>query len=156
MPTTDTWENCPRCQYRHRSADIQAGVCSAAIGRRCTSCNLLRPPYTLNADFVCETCVAQRKTRATSPPRPPKTEPRRTYDDGFRDGKTAGRNEGRREGYAEGYSAGLGNGSSKAPPVTADLRWLIRLAHPDRHMDGDVDRAHRVTVWLNALHEAER
>lgn len=64
------------------------------------------------------------------------------------------------EGYADGYRAGRADGASASRPSSnggalpldrKDVRWLVSLAHPDKHQ-GDL-RATRVTQWLNELAE---
>jgi hypothetical protein len=64
-------------------------------------------------------------------------------------------------GYAEGYSQAVDHLSGHLSGLRArpgldrsDLRWLLKLAHPDHHA-GD-GRATRVTQWLTERLQAER
>jgi len=100
-----------------------------------------------------------------SPVRAPLLESAR--DSGARSGRpVADRYE---EGYADGYRAGRADGMTAArrrpqpnghgalPLDRKDLRWLVGLAHPDKHAtDKSVLRATRITQWLNELLDASR
>jgi hypothetical protein len=64
------------------------------------------------------------------------------------------------EGYADGYRAGRADGHSTGPtptngkwkPSERDLKWLIRVSHPDHHQDPqEILKATRATAWLNQL-----
>lgn len=72
------------------------------------------------------------------------------YQEGYADGYRAGRADGFLAGKAAGEAQPRAN---RGPVPTAldlkDMRWLITLAHPDKHSD-DL-RATRVTQWLNEL-----
>jgi hypothetical protein len=72
------------------------------------------------------------------------------YEEGYADGYRAGRVDGRSAAMAESRSEA--DGSAPSPLDRKDLRWLVALAHPDKHMDEKVSlRATRVTQWLNEL-----
>ena len=68
------------------------------------------------------------------------------YADGFRRGRAEGYTAGQAAGPARTRADRNGQGFTMDPK---DLRWLITLAHPDRHQ-GDF-RATRVTQTLNAF-----
>src|SRR5262245_56517871 len=69
------------------------------------------------------------------------------YDAGYADGYRAGRADGIATAQAHAWSR-----RQRAAPLPLDkkdVRWLIKLAHPDQH-DGLL-RATRVTQWLNEM-----
>jgi hypothetical protein len=72
----------------------------------------------------------------------------------YQAGYTAGYADGYARGRADGFVHGQGTRPKTAPPDglpldRKDLKWLLKLAHPDHH-DGNL-RATRITQWLTAL-----
>ena len=70
----------------------------------------------------------------------------RGYADGQRDGY--------RRGLADGQATRQARDAGRVDLDRRDLRWLVSLAHPDRH-EGDL-RSTRTTQWLNSLMETKR
>jgi hypothetical protein len=71
------------------------------------------------------------------------------YQEGYADGFRRGRAEGYTAGHAAGPRARADRNGQGFAMDPKDLRWLITLAHPDRHQ-GNL-RATRVTQALNAF-----
>lgn len=87
---------------------------------------------------------ARRTTTTGRRARP--VEDQHAYEKGYADGYQAGRADGFRTGQAQPRARRTGD---HLPVASKDLKWLIGLAHPDRH-DNDL-RATRVTQWLIEL-----
>jgi hypothetical protein len=99
---------------------------------------------------------ARRLLAGTKPSRPrqPKGEwSTRTVPDRYQEGYADGYRAGRADGFAAGQAQPSRSRRDGRPlPLDRkDLRWLVGLAHPDRH-DGEL-RATRATQWLNELLE---
>lgn len=99
-------------------------------------------------------------TERTAPPRPPHQRHRVSgherggdrYEEGYEAGYLAGSADGYRRGLADGQAAPQARRDGDAPLDRRDLKWLVKLAHPDVHGD-DALRATRITQWLTALME---
>lgn len=81
-----------------------------------------------------------------------------SYEEGYR----AGYAQGKLDGYSNGYAAAASSKTTRlsrrrpdrdvgGPPSNADLKWALRRIHPDVVEAADAERAHRITVWLNAM-----
>jgi hypothetical protein len=68
------------------------------------------------------------------------------YDEGYKDGYRAGR----ADATLDGWLAGAARTRAPGPLAERDLKWLIRLAHPDVHNDKAALKATRTTAWLTA------
>jgi hypothetical protein len=113
----------------------------------------------------CRSIREARRLLAGTAPRPPRDgagggrrgrtekDAEDRYKKGYAKGYEDGYRRGRSDGIAAGQAAAQGRrgaeGDGKMPLDRKDLRWLVKLTHPDRH-DGDL-RATRVTQWLNDL-----
>ncbi|MGA2928801.1 MAG: hypothetical protein ABSG43_22995 [Solirubrobacteraceae bacterium] len=68
------------------------------------------------------------------------------YQEGYGDGYRAGRADGYTQGAAK---AGRQSTNGRWQPTSRDLRWLIKVAHPDHHQDpAEILKATRATAWL--------
>jgi hypothetical protein len=116
----------------------------------------------------CRSIREARRLLAGTAPRPPRdgagggrrgARTEKEAEDRYKKGYAKGYEDGYRRGRADGIAAGQATawarrgaeGDGKMPLDKKDLKWLIKLAHPDRN-DGDL-RATRVTQWLNELFE---
>jgi hypothetical protein len=113
----------------------------------------------------CRSIREARRLLAGTAPRPPRDgagggrrgRTEQEKEDRYKKGYAKGYEDGYRRGRADGIAAGQAaararrgaEGDGKTPLDKKDLKWLIKLAHPDRN-DGDL-RATRVTQWLNEL-----
>jgi len=119
--------------------------------------------------IVAAGCTSIREARqllAGTKPRKPRTArgTRSEAPDRYEEGYAAGYRAGRADGVAAGYLAGQADAAAgktqdarkngSLPLDRKDLRWLVGLAHPDKHGDKVNLRATRVTQWLNELLES--
>ncbi len=118
----------------------------------------------------CTSIREARQMLSDSKPRRPPRERSHRGDSGGGSGGEAKRaappSDRYDEGYADGYRAGRADGhqaanahtsNGKWTPSDRDLKWLIRVAHPDHHQDPqEILKATRATAWLVELLAAAR
>jgi hypothetical protein len=126
----------------------------AATGIPSSSARLYMQLARARDQIVAAGCTSIRQARqllADVKPRQPRrsrASGARGVQDRYAEGYADGYRKGRADGYAAAKVSKRASNGARSLPAEADLKWLIKLAHPDKHRDRDELKATRTTQWL--------